>query len=78
MRKRLLVLLMTAVMVMMSAAPAMAAPSGGCKAWGHFVRNLAHRQAMDDRAHLYIHGSPFFGDWNDYIRAEKEFQCSSF
>ncbi len=76
MRKRILVLLIGGVMLVMSASPALAASHGGCKDWGVFVSNLAHRQAMDDRAQLYIHGPAFFGDWNDYIRAEKEFQCS--
>jgi hypothetical protein len=82
-RKRLAVLVAAAMMLMMSASPALAAPSGfghlsraGCKDWGAFVSTRAHNQRMDNLARKYTIGPAFYGDWNLYIRFTKEVVCT--
>ena len=76
MRKRIAVLLLALVMMMMSAAPALA--QGGCKAFGHQIRTYAHQHRMGDIASEYASGPDSYpGRMALFIRFEKETYCHS-
>lgn len=82
MRNRLTVLLMGLLMLVMSAAPAMASPfntiPGGCKGFGHAISNVARHHRMGDLAKGYASGPDSYpGKMAVYIHYEKEFDCHS-
>ena len=72
MRKRLTVLLMAVMMVVMSAAPALAAPpagsTGACRAYGQQISTYAHQHRMGEIASGYARA----GQMSLFIHLDKE------
>jgi Spy/CpxP family protein refolding chaperone len=72
MKKRMLVLLIAAMMLVVSAAPAMAVSDhSGCKAFGHYMAHRAHSGTQGETMRGYGRN----GQTSTFIYYQKEFSC---